>query len=124
MAAGDPAEGAACGGRGQHNAAGRDRAGAGAPAASSAGGASRVYRDRVRLRRAGVHQRRSRTENAAAGDRATAMIGLPAGTRVWLATGATDMRKGFEDRKSTRLNSSHPSISYAAFCLKKKTSLS
>src|SRR5690348_17461465 len=29
--------------------------------------------------------------------------------------------RGFgEDRKSTRLNSSHPSISYAVFCLKKK----
>src|SRR5690348_17385638 len=28
---------------------------------------------------------------------------------------------GKEDRKSTRLNSSHPSISYAVFCLKKKT---
>src|SRR5690348_17424918 len=27
---------------------------------------------------------------------------------------------GAEDRKSTRLNSSHPSISYAVFCLKKK----
>src|SRR5690242_21029017 len=27
---------------------------------------------------------------------------------------------GFEDRKSTRLNSSHMSISYAVFCLKKK----
>src|SRR5690348_17540103 len=26
----------------------------------------------------------------------------------------------FTDRKSTRLNSSHPSISYAVFCLKKK----
>src|SRR5690242_21173878 len=26
-----------------------------------------------------------------------------------------------EDRKSTRLNSSHMSISYAVFCLKKKT---
>src|SRR5450755_1883529 len=26
----------------------------------------------------------------------------------------------FLDRKSTRLNSSHPSISYAVFCLKKK----
>src|SRR5690348_17403357 len=25
-----------------------------------------------------------------------------------------------QDRKSTRLNSSHPSISYAVFCLKKK----
>src|SRR5690348_17940575 len=28
------------------------------------------------------------------------------------------------DRKSTRLNSSHPSISYAVFCLKKKTNKS
>src|SRR2546430_9504722 len=27
---------------------------------------------------------------------------------------------GFEDRKSTRLNSSHSQISYAVFCLKKK----
>src|SRR2546421_4162465 len=29
-----------------------------------------------------------------------------------------------EDRKSTRLNSSHDQISYAVFCLKKKTSAS
>src|SRR5690348_18167414 len=29
---------------------------------------------------------------------------------------------GRADRKSTRLNSSHPSISYAVFCLKKKKS--
>src|SRR2546421_4080550 len=28
----------------------------------------------------------------------------------------------FEDRKSTRLNSSHDQISYAVFCLKKKKS--
>src|SRR5690348_18176144 len=28
--------------------------------------------------------------------------------------------QGDRDRKSTRLNSSHPSISYAVFCLKKK----
>src|SRR5689334_25058101 len=32
--------------------------------------------------------------------------------RLWKA--------GFLDRKSTRLNSSHSSISYAVFCLKKK----
>src|SRR3712207_7323187 len=30
-------------------------------------------------------------------------------------------RAGLEDRKSTRLNSSHANISYAVFCLKKKT---
>src|SRR3712207_6947607 len=29
-------------------------------------------------------------------------------------------REGGEDRKSTRLNSSHANISYAVFCLKKK----
>src|SRR6266487_5466322 len=31
-----------------------------------------------------------------------------------------DIRVEIGDRKSTRLNSSHPSISYAVFCLKKK----
>src|SRR5699024_11747658 len=34
------------------------------------------------------------------------------------AAGAADCRR--TDRKSTRLNSSHVSISYAVFCLKKK----
>src|SRR5207245_4231701 len=32
------------------------------------------------------------------------------------------IERGHEDRKSTRLNSSHGSISYAVFCLKKKSS--
>src|SRR3712207_8238228 len=31
---------------------------------------------------------------------------------------------GGQDRKSTRLNSSHANISYAVFCLKKKTNIS
>src|SRR5690606_41156047 len=31
-----------------------------------------------------------------------------------------NLNKVFEDRKSTRLNSSHVKISYAVFCLKKK----
>src|SRR6266571_2371304 len=35
------------------------------------------------------------------------------------AQGRTSLRSR-EDRKSTRLNSSHMSISYAVFCLKKK----
>src|SRR5256886_12170564 len=36
---------------------------------------------------------------------------------------APNHQEGFliEDRKSTRLNSSHSQISYAVFCLKKKT---
>src|SRR2546430_12659778 len=37
-----------------------------------------------------------------------------------LFTIATIRRGGSEDRKSTRLNSSHSQISYAVFCLKKK----
>src|SRR3712207_6921329 len=32
-------------------------------------------------------------------------------------------RLGGEDRKSTRLNSSHANISYAVFCLKKKNNI-
>src|SRR5690606_40614153 len=32
----------------------------------------------------------------------------------------TELDAGVEDRKSTRLNSSHVKISYAVFCLKKK----
>src|SRR5690348_18034610 len=39
------------------------------------------------------------------------------GDRVRRPEGRDDLRP---DRKSTRLNSSHPSISYAVFCLKKK----
>src|SRR5690348_17635798 len=52
---------------------------------------------------------------------------------IWLFRGRGRQRRGLghdpdqppvlglrQDRKSTRLNSSHPSISYAVFCLKKK----
>src|SRR5947209_7389555 len=96
MAAGDAAEGAACRGGEQPDGAGRDRGGAGAPLAWPTDRTSGVYRGRVRLRYAGVHPRRGRAEDTAAGDRAVAMMGLPAGTRIWLAAGATDMRKGFD----------------------------
>src|SRR2546430_11542212 len=37
-----------------------------------------------------------------------------------VSTAATEAIFGCEDRKSTRLNSSHSQISYAVFCLKKK----
>src|SRR5690348_18511767 len=46
--------------------------------------------------------------------------------RLAVGPGSGSGRAGCEpavrglDRKSTRLNSSHPSISYAVFCLKKK----
>src|SRR5258708_20001728 len=42
---------------------------------------------------------------------------LPGGDR---ARRAARLGRGAEDRKSTRLNSSHQIISYAVFCLKKK----
>ena len=41
--------------------------------------------------------------------------------RVALSSWQTKLIYSFGDRKSTRLNSSHGYISYAVFCLKKKT---
>src|SRR5437879_7689558 len=40
---------------------------------------------------------------------------------ILLPTAVKNATKLFRDRKSTRLNSSHRCISYAVFCLKKKT---
>src|SRR5690348_17588496 len=37
----------------------------------------------------------------------------------WILLGRRELDWADRDRKSTRLNSSHPSISYAVFCLKK-----
>src|SRR3712207_7199709 len=47
-------------------------------------------------------------------EKAVAAAGMRDGVRGWVRLG------GREDRKSTRLNSSHANISYAVFCLKKK----
>src|SRR5690606_41329186 len=44
-----------------------------------------------------------------------------AGKAVRLRGADADPLRPSEDRKSTRLNSSHVKISYAVFCLKKKT---
>src|SRR5690348_18210722 len=44
----------------------------------------------------------------------------PAGGRRGRLEIITNGLERTQDRKSTRLNSSHPSISYAVFCLKKK----
>src|SRR2546430_14263083 len=46
----------------------------------------------------------------------------PSSTRPAFRPGCTSPRNAgrVEDRKSTRLNSSHSQISYAVFCLKKK----
>src|SRR5947209_20138334 len=48
--------------------------------------------------------------------------GVPgrAGDAGWRTGIADRLPRGFRDRKSTRLNSSHANISYAVFCLKKK----
>src|SRR3712207_7004135 len=47
--------------------------------------------------------------------------GLVEQLRVWAKQQASSSPPP-EDRKSTRLNSSHANISYAVFCLKKKNS--
>src|SRR3712207_9465015 len=46
-------------------------------------------------------------------------IDLPAARELWARL--WPLCQFLEDRKSTRLNSSHANISYAVFCLKKKT---
>src|SRR3712207_8744709 len=42
---------------------------------------------------------------------------------VGVVVGAADLLVELQDRKSTRLNSSHANISYAVFCLKKKINI-
>src|SRR5690242_21503341 len=47
--------------------------------------------------------------------------GYLAADAAWRGVRCAAQSRGRSDRKSTRLNSSHMSISYAVFCLKKKT---
>src|SRR3712207_8641493 len=61
--------------------------------------------------------------------RAAAPLGPPAAGRVHLGVtpvhpAARELLGVAEDRKSTRLNSSHANISSAVFCLKKKNVIS
>src|SRR3712207_6895402 len=61
-----------------------------------------------------------RVEDSVARERVQyARAGPGAGLLHSLLRGAGGLLRG-EDRKSTRLNSSHANISYAVFCLKKK----
>src|SRR5699024_12111440 len=54
-------------------------------------------------------------------DRLSARFGKESFAIIFpLGSGGHARAQGEEDRKSTRLNSSHVSISYAVFCLKKK----
>src|SRR5438132_9113510 len=48
-------------------------------------------------------------------------LSLPRDWCRGLAAALKEERRALQDRKSTRLNSSHTVISYAVFCLKKKT---
>src|SRR5699024_12027290 len=50
----------------------------------------------------------------------TADVGVSGGDRVRFSIARAILSERRIDRKSTRLNSSHVSISYAVFCLKKK----
>src|SRR5699024_11636069 len=52
------------------------------------------------------------------------LIAASAGTGLAALAFAAMQHPVAEDRKSTRLNSSHVSISYAVFCLKKKNKVS
>src|SRR3712207_8297971 len=65
-----------------------------------------------------------RLQRGAAHHRGTpqALLDRPLGLgELGAVVDALDLRlRGEEDRKSTRLNSSHANISYAVFCLKKK----
>src|SRR3712207_8527660 len=64
----------------------------------------------------GAHDQRGGHDDAAdRGDPVLDRLARPQAVHVLLADAA--------DRKSTRLNSSHANISYAVFCLKKKTTL-
>src|SRR3712207_6953987 len=75
------------------------------------------YTTLFRSRRALVHRqvisRRQRHRRRHVGHRDALRVRV-AGVTVRIG------RLGGEDRKSTRLNSSHANISYAVFCLKKK----
>src|SRR3712207_6888580 len=56
-------------------------------------------------------------------DHGVALVDVVARGDLDLPDGAGDVRVDLrQDRKSTRLNSSHANISYAVFCLKKKKS--
>src|SRR2546430_5866327 len=52
-------------------------------------------------------------------DKISAIV-LKRKTPIWWFVGFAISFALFQDRKSTRLNSSHSQISYAVFCLKKK----
>src|SRR5207245_11149932 len=85
------------------------------PISGRAGARSGPRRGRGRRRDRPPAQKTSRRRSTSAGRRAESSEGSESE-----AAGRPERSRG-RDRKSTRLNSSHGSISYAVFCLKKKT---
>src|SRR5207253_5533130 len=86
-----------------------------------------VRADRLQPPHSGSHHR-GEAEGACREERQT-QVHLPAASLLFTLATASRIMSGsamapttiWEDRKSTRLNSSHVAISYAVFCLKKKT---
>src|SRR3712207_7091545 len=83
--------------------------------------AGRGVGTRARIARAGRVEQTGRVQDAEA---TTPDVHQAASAqcreRVRDARPARDAEQAGQDRKSTRLNSSHANISYAVFCLKKK----
>src|SRR5690625_3241033 len=70
----------------------------------------------IKVRAAGVNPADWKRREGAFGTRGA----LPVAMGLEAAGVVTAVGDGVEDRKSTRLNSSHVASSYAVFCLKKK----
>src|SRR3712207_8059658 len=66
----------------------------------------------------GAEELGQRPEGVGGGQAGPGVGGAPGGAAPGPDAADGDLRR--QDRKSTRLNSSHANISYAVFCLKKK----
>src|SRR5690348_17465213 len=78
-----------------------------------------LFRSTTEHARKALDQAAERVTNALEGERHQTVNEVVWSLARHVLAGYLD-REEAEDRKSTRLNSSHPSISYAVFCLKKK----
>src|SRR5690348_6888606 len=98
---------------------GRYRARRDWPRQAGPGRRERSEAGNARIRERGAVDRNCGTRNRTRTDEGCRRYGCD--RAVYVAVGVIDARViDIADRKSTRLNSSHPSISYAVFCLKKK----
>src|SRR5690625_6521656 len=93
------------------------------PASDARSGTPELYRDRVEAQTEPIEveplePRASDTWRMAYGN--SSRFGST-GAMARSASAPCPISRRFGDRKSTRLNSSHVAISYAVFCLKKKT---